>query len=324
MSKTNDIKVKKGTHPTECIFGLDFDGKAVHMPLAKGPHFLCAGQTGSGKSVFMNSMLISMIVHNSPDTLKISWIDPKKVEAKAYKDLPYSFTNPVTEMRDAYALVTAATTMMDDRYEDLSRIEVKNIDEFNEWIDKNPEKAKSMNLEKMFYWIIVIDEFADLMMQFSEVSNEVVRLGQKARACGIHMIIATQRPSMEVFPSLIKANIPSRIGLKTADSVNSQIIIDSDGCEKLKGCGDCLLKDSSGDITRLQGPYITNDEINNIFSHLRDKYGVNDPFDYKTFLVDRNLFEWDINEEKYPNWKDDWESVPYEERFVKKPRRSRR
>lgn len=304
----------KAKDPTHAVIGQTLEGETYSIPISKGPHWLIAGQTGSGKSVMMNTILISMIAHAHPDELKITWIDPKKVEATSYVGLPYCPIDPITDMGDAYGLLAYAAWLMDERYEKLTIVKAKNIEDYNEFIAEKPEKAAELGLEPMPYWVIVIDEFADLMMQYREVEKNVIRLGQKARAAGIHLMITTQRPSADVFSPTIKANIPSRIGMKTADQINSMIIIDEGGCETLLGYGDSLVKTASGEITRVQGPFIDNNEIEAIFKHLRDNYDKPAPIDYKSVTVEHSLTEW---AEEYE------EDVPIEKRHVKMPRMGR-
>ena len=300
--------------PTHAVFGMDLEGKTFAMPISEGPHWIVAGQTGSGKSVFMNALLISMISHTTPDELNIAWVDPKKVEATAYIGLPYCPIDPVTDMGDAYGLMAYFTWLMDKRYEKLAAVNVKNVAEFNEWVEKHPEEAAQKGFEKMKYWVVVIDEYADMVMQEKDVEKNIVRLGQKARASAIALLIATQRPSSDIISPVLKANIPSRIALKVTDSINSLIILDETGAEKLAGYGDGFVKTQSGEITRVQGPRITNEEIDRIFSYLRAKYPAPAPVDYKKIVVDAELCEW---AEEYAD------DVPSEQRHVKKKKMSR-
>lgn len=307
----NELRTK-ASDPTSAVFGVDPDGKAVVLDISSGPHWLCCGQTGSGKSVYVNNILVSMICHSLPSELKIAWIDPKKVEATAYVDLPYCLVNPVTDMNDAYGLIAYVTWLMDERYSVLESLKLKKIDEYNEWVDENPEEAEQRGLEKWPYIVIVIDEYADLVMVAPEVEKNIARLGQKARASGTHLIIATQRPSADIVTGIIKANVPSRIGLKTTDSNNSLIVLDETGCETLRGYGDSLVKTVNGDMLRAQGPFISNGEIDVIFKQLRDLYGVCEEVDYKTVCVEQGLCEW------AENYDDD---VPSSQRHVVKPKR---
>ena len=311
---TNMLK-NRAEDPTHAVFGMGLEGNTFSMPLSKGPHWIICGQTGSGKSVFINSILVSMISHSHPDELKITWVDPKKVEATPYVGLPYCPIDPVTDMGDAYGLMMFLAWEMDRRYEDLMKINVKNLPEFNEWVEANPQEAEKLGLKKMPYWVAVIDEYADMVMQEPDVEAPIVRLGQKSRASGIHLAILTQRPSASILSPTLKSNIPSRVGLKTTDGTNSMIIIDETGCEQLRGYGDGLVKTQDGEITRVQGPFISNDEISAIFGHLREKYGSPEPLDYKSIVVDAGLCEW---VEEYDD------ETPIKERHVRKPKRGLR
>ena len=323
----------KAKDPTHAVFGLDLEGRVFSMPLSTGPHWIIAGQTGSGKSVFVNALLVSMISHANPEELKIFWIDPKKVEATAYVGLPFCPIDPITNMSDAYGFVAYLTWVMDERYELLADVGVKKVDEFNEWVDEDPQRARDWletrgagwkpdrpdarelldeNL-KMAYYVLVIDEYADMVMQEPDVEKLLIRLGQKSRAASVHTLVSTQRPSADIITPTLRANLPSRVGLKTVDSVNSMIILEQDGCEKLRGNGDGYVKDVAGTITRVQGPYITNEEIDSIFAHLREKYGEPEPIEYKQKVVDLGLCEWE--DENYT------EDVPMADRHVVKKKR---
>lgn len=315
MSK--NALITKAKDPTHAIFGVKLDGTVLHIPISEGPHWIICGQTGSGKSVFINGLLISTLYHATPEELIIQWIDPKKVEAAAYVGLPFCPNDPITNMKDAYGYVAYLTWLMDERYEQLERTKTKKIDEFNEWVEQHPQEAEELGFERMPYFILVIDEYADMVMQTPDVEKNLIRLGQKSRACGIHLLIATQRPSADIVTPTLKSNIPSRVGLKTVDSVNSMIVIDEAGCEELKGYGDALVKDVAGDITRCQGPYISNEEIDRIFAHLRERFkGRNYPeIDYKSKVVELGLCAWEDS-----NYTDD---VPMKDRHVVPVRRSR-
>lgn len=260
--------------PTDCIFGVSPDGKVVHFTLSSAPHLLVAGTTGSGKSVLMNQLNITMMQHSSPEELKFIIIDPKKVEFAKYKDSPYMLINPITEVSDAYEAVVYATIVMDERYGQFTEAGVKNIKDYNEWAEKNNE-------EKLPYIVIVIDEFSDLIMQHREVEDPIVRIGQKARAAGIHAIIATQSPRATVITGLIKANFPSRLSLMVASSLESGIILDENGGESLQPHGDMLIKMNGGRPIRAQGSFISDKEIDNIFDYQRKNYPKPNFVDYK-------------------------------------------
>lgn len=304
----------KALSPTHALMGVDLDGNTVSMEIGAGPHWIICGQTGSGKSVTINSILISMMYHTIPaEELIITWVDPKKVEATAYIDCPFCPINPITDMGDAFGLMQYLTWEMDRRYEDLSAINAKKIADFNNWVEEHPQEAKAKNLKKMPYWVVVIDEFADMIMQTQEVEAPIIRLAQKSRAAGIHLMIATQRPSVDIITGTIKANIPARIAMKVADTNNSLIIMDEPGAEKLRGYGDSYIKTTT-EFVRVQFPFVTDDEIAAIMKSLREKYGTPKPIDYKTVVVQEGLCDW---AEEYD------ESVPIEDRHVIKKARRR-
>lgn len=299
--------------PTDAVMGIDTNGEVFHTPLSKGPHWLVAGQTGSGKSVFMNALMASVMYHSTPQELKIMTIDPKKVEFAAYKDLPFCPIDPVTDMNDAYGLLSYLCWEMDRRYEILQKINVRNIEDYNQKYEELKEKNKLPQIiaeeGRMAYIICIIDEYAELTMVEKTVEDLIIRLAQKARAAGISLLIATQRPSADIISSTIKANVPARIGLKTTDSMNSMIIIDEPGCEKLAGYGDSIIKMTDGSMIRVQGPFISDDELETIFAELRNKWGKPTPIDFKTICIENDLADW------AENYDDD---VPIEERHVKK------
>ena len=207
-------------------------------------------------------------------------------------------------MQEAYGYVAYLAWLMDERYELLSKYSVKNISEFNEYVDAHPDCGE----EKMSYFVLMVDEYADMVMQTPEVEKNIVRPGQKARACGIHVIVSTQRPSADILSPILKANIPSRVCLKTTDQTNSMIVLDEPGGESLRGYGDGLVKTVDGTITRVQGPWISNDEIDRIFAHLRGKYPRPEPIDYKSKVVELGICDW---AETYTD------DVPVEQRKVK-------
>lgn len=283
----------KADDPTDAIFGIAPDSTIIHHPVSKGPHFLVAGTTGSGKSVFINSLLISAMSHSHPDELKLAIIDPKTVEFTAYKDLPYMLANPITDLKQANDFVLYLTIEMDRRYTLLAENGVKNLEEYRELREKNKD------LEDLPYIMLVIDEFSDLIGQYKEVEKPIVRIGQKARAAGIHMIIATQSPRREVITGLIKANVPSRVSLMVASSTESSIILDETGGEKLRPRGDFLLKMNGGQATRGQAPFISNGEIAEIFEDMRERYDEPEFVDFQSVVHNS-----DSGEEEKPKMRD--------------------
>lgn len=309
ISGINELTTK-AKDPTDAVFGMTPDGDVFHMPLSAGPQWLVAGTTGSGKSVFMNNLAISIMSHATPDELQIFAIDPKKVEFTPYTDLPYCPIPPINNMQDAYGFLLYMTWEMDHRYEALAQAGVKNLPEFNQWVKDHPDEAQNTDYpEGMKYQLLIIDEYADLSMTTDgAVSDPIIRIAQKARASGQHMIIATQRPSADIISPTIKANIPARIALKVADATNSMIILDDAGAEKLQGHGDALVKTADGSVTRMQGPYVSTPELERIFGYFKKEYPKPKFFDYKKIVVDNDMAQW---AEDYD------ESVPWEDRHLK-------
>lgn len=268
----------KAEDATTAILGIQPDSSNIVIPLSEGPHFLVAGTTGSGKSVFINSALASIMAHTHPDELKLTIIDPKTVEFSNYKGLPYMLCDPLTDMSKANTFVQYLVEEMERRYTIFAKHKVKKLAEYQELCQEDD------SLEKIPYIILVIDEFADLISQYKDVEKPIARIGQKARAAGIHMVIATQSPRREVITGLIKANVPSRVSLMVANSTESQIILDETGGEKLRPKGDFLLKMNGGNVTRGQAPFVSNGELDEIFAYLRDKYGECKPVDFEQKL----------------------------------------
>lgn len=278
MEQKTEIRTR-AKNPTDALFGRSPDSKVVHYPISIAPHFIVAGTTGSGKSVFINQIAVSMMTHALPSELKLAIIDPKVVEFANYKGLPYMLCDPVTDMSEANDLVTYLTILMDERYVLMAEAGVKNIDEYNEWAEKN-------NQEKFTYIVAIVDEFADLIGQFKEVEAPIQRLGQKARASGIHVIIATQTPRADIITGKIKANFPSRVALMVASSTESLIVLDEGGAEKLRPRGDMYIKMNGGQLERCQGGFISNEELDSIFTHLKKTYGECVPIDFKSVVAE--------------------------------------
>ena len=227
------------------------------------PHLLVAGQTGSGKSVMINTILTSLLYRNSPSDLKLVLVDPKQVELKPYDDIPHLLTEVITEPEKCISALKWTVAEMERRYKAMSEIRVRNIVEYN-----NKKKEEGMP-----YIVVVIDELADLMMVAArDVEALIVRIAQKARAVGIHLILATQRPSVDVITGLIKANVPARIAFTVASQVDSKTIIDKAGAEKLLGQGDMLLLTADmPKAKRVQGALITDEETNKVTDFIRDQ-----------------------------------------------------
>lgn len=228
----------------------------------------------SGKSVAANALLISMIYHSTPNELRITWIDPKKVEATAYIGLPYCPVDPVTDMGDAYGLMCYMVWEMKRRYIALGKAGVKNISEYNEWYDNGHAKeSAALGYEnRMPYWIVMIDEYANVATEAKETEDMIKTLAAMSRASGQHIILSTQRPSVDVISGTLKSNLPSKIALSVSSTMNSMIILDHEGAEKLLGHGDSIIAPNGKDEARVQFPYISNEEIDRIFEHLTNDY----------------------------------------------------
>lgn len=241
--------------------GRDVSGKPVVSDLAKMPHLLIAGKTGSGKSVAMNAFLVSLLWNNSPENLRMILVDPKRVELAPYNHLPHLLTPVIVEPEKSVSALAWAVAEMNRRYKDFSKKGCRNLAEHNE---KYPE-------EKEPFIVIVIDELADLMMVAGkDVEAAICRIAQMARAVGMHLIVATQRPSVDVVTGLIKANLPARIAFKVSSGIDSRTIIDGIGAEDLLGFGDMLnLDGNSGTLTRVQGLYVSTEEVERITNHIK-------------------------------------------------------
>lgn len=266
-------------HPSKIAFavGKDIEGNVVVEDIAKMPHLLIAGATGSGKSVCTNTLIMSILYKARPDEVKLILVDPKQVELKVYNGIPHLLTPVVTDPKKAAGALNWAVAEMTKRYQMFSECNVRNIQGYNARVKEVEEsgKADEEKLEKMPQIVIIVDELADLMMVAkAEVEEAIVRLAQLARAAGIHLVIATQRPSVDVVTGLIKANVPSRIALSVSSGVDSRTIIDSVGAEKLLGNGDMLFYPTMyPKPVRVQGAYISDDEVVNVVEFLKAQNG---------------------------------------------------
>ncbi|HTK39408.1 MAG TPA: DNA translocase FtsK 4TM domain-containing protein [Patescibacteria group bacterium] len=271
---------KKIGEPLGFAVGKDISGEAVVGKLNKMPHLLIAGQTGSGKSVMINSLLTSLLYRNSPSDMKLILVDPKQVEMAPYEDIPHLLTPVIVEPEKTISALKWATNEMERRYKLLAEQKVRDIATYNKRmqgrgkhisVEDENGNAQEVSEGKMPYIVIVIDELADLMMVAArDVEALIVRLAQKARAVGIHLVLATQRPSVDVITGLIKANVPARIAFTVASQVDSRTILDQAGAEKLLGQGDMLMKTADmGKPIRVQGAWVMDEEVSKITDHLR-------------------------------------------------------
>lgn len=252
--------------PLNVVLGKDIYGNAIYQNIPDMPHALIAGATQSGKSVSISTIILSLIVKNSPDVLKLILIDPKKVEFSFYAGLPHLVTPVITEPIYAVEALKWACKEMDRRYDVFAVNRCRKLSDYN---NKRKEKPE---LDPMPYIVIIVDEFNDLAMQCGQELNDcIVRLAQKARACGIHIILATQRPTVNVINGTIKANIPCRIAFRVTSAVDSNTILDEAGAENLLGWGDMLIKNNSEPI-RAQGAYVPDSEIEKVCDYLAEKY----------------------------------------------------
>lgn len=254
--------------PLTVALGADIEGKAIVTDINKMPHGLIAGATGSGKSVCINTILISLLYKADFDEVKLLLIDPKMVELTPYNDLPHLVAPVITDVKAATSSLKWAVQEMEDRYQKFVQEKTRDIKKFN---DKMEQQGRTD--EHLPYIVIVIDELADLMMSSpQEVEDAICRIAQKARACGIHLLIATQRPSVDVITGLIKANIPSRIAFSVSSQVDSRTILDTNGAEKLLGKGDMLfVENGSSEIKRIQGAFVSDEEIERITNYIKQQ-----------------------------------------------------
>ena len=270
-----NYKRKNYKYNLPILLGKTVSGDDVVCDLAKMPHCIIAGATGSGKSVCINTIVLSLLMNKRPDEVKLLLVDPKKVELSGYSKLPHMIAPVITEPNGALAALKWLVKEMHDRYELLKRLGLRNINSFN---SRTPNKLDEAELgmevpDKLPFIVGIIDEFADLMMQSgSELETPIARIAQMARAVGIHLILATQRPSREVITGIIKANFPTRISFKVASRINSQIILDENGAESLLGNGDLLfLPPGSSQLIRAQGVFIKDSDINKAIRYIRDQ-----------------------------------------------------
>ena len=253
--------------PLSVALGKDVSGESIFTRIDKTPHLLIAGSTGSGKSVCVNTIITSILLKNKPDKVKLIMIDPKMVELSIYDGIPHLLTSVVTDPIKAADVLHKVVLEMENRYREFARARVRNMDGYNKIAEKDPD------YKELPYIVVIIDELADLMMVSSkEVEESIARIAQKARAAGIHMIIATQRPSVDVITGVIKTNIPSRIAFAVSSSIDSRTILDKSGAETLLGKGDMLyLSADSSKPVRIQGAFLSDEEVEKVVDYVKSQ-----------------------------------------------------
>ncbi|MXZ84436.1 MAG: DNA translocase FtsK [Acidimicrobiia bacterium] len=279
-------EARKANHPLEVAIGRDINAKPVMMDLSRMPHILIAGATGAGKSSCINSMITSVLMRSTPDQVRMILVDPKMVEMAQYEHVPHLLTQPVVDPKKAANALAWACREMDRRYEVLASVGVRDIDGYNDacarGVFENDRKLgieESEPKERMPLILVVVDELSDLMMVAPrDVEDSICRIAQKARAVGIHLVIATQRPSINVITGVIKANIPARLAFAVSSQTDSRVILDQQGAERLVGQGDMLLlSPTSTSPQRIQGAWVTEEEVRKVVAAWRRQDVVMEP-----------------------------------------------
>ncbi len=296
-------EMKKNDSTLTIGLGKDISGRAVVADLAKMPHMLIAGATGSGKSVCINTIILSLLLRTTPDEVRLIMIDPKRVELAGYGDIPHLWTDVVTDPEEALETFKWAVDEMERRYSQLQDLKVRERESYNNKVEKLNAKLKpgeEAEYQKMPFIVIIVDEFADLIMTAGkEIELPITRLAQMARAVGMHIILATQRPSIKVITGIIKANFPARIAFQVSSRVDSRVILDEMGAEKLLGKGDMLfVPPGTSRIQRIHGAYVSDSEINQVIEYLetqpkpafRMEKMIANPDDMEAFDYDDELF----------------------------------
>ncbi len=274
----NDIEKKR----IPLFLGKDVSGRPMVMDLTKMPHLLIAGRTGTGKSVCLNTLILSILMTRSPDQVRMLMIDPKMVELSPYKRIPHLMHPVITDMKKAEAVLAWAVDKMEERYDLLARVGVRHLDSYNAMTHEDVLRRCGLTAdcaeadaipEHMPYIVIIADEMADMMMTSGkDVEGHIIRLAQKSRAVGIHLVLATQKPTVDVITGLIKSNLPARIAFQVASRTDSRVVLDENGADRLLGNGDMLfLVPGTSNLVRAQGTYVSDNEVNRIIDHFGDQ-----------------------------------------------------